>query len=63
MDDIVDTVVETTPLAIERVGNQLPKGFSASVFDSITAGLARASRSLKAAARAPTPPPRPERSR
>lgn len=52
MNDIIDEVVETTPLAIEQVGNKLPKGFPASVFSSITAGLDRASRSLGAAARA-----------
>lgn len=52
MNNIIDAVVETTPLAIEQVGNSLPKDFPASVFSSITAGLQRASRSLEAAARA-----------
>lgn len=51
MNDIIDEVVETTPLAIDQVGNNLPKGFPTSVFSSITAGLEKASRSLEAAAR------------
>ncbi len=55
MNDIIDEVVATTPLAIEQVGNQLPKGFPASVFSSITAGLETASRSLQAAARVVSP--------
>lgn len=49
MNDIIDEVVATTPLAIEQVGNMLPEGFPASVFGSITAGLETASRSLQAA--------------
>ena len=52
MNDIIDEVVEATPVAIEQVGNKLPKGFPANVFSSITVGLDRASRSLGAAARA-----------
>lgn len=48
MKDVIDEVVETTPLAIEQVGNKLPEGFPASVFSSITAGLKTAGRSLEA---------------
>jgi serine/threonine-protein kinase HipA len=51
MNDIMDAVVESTPRAIEQVGNELPKGFPARVFDSITAGLTRTGRSLAVAAR------------
>ena len=48
MNDIIDAIVEATPVAIEQVESQLPAGFPASVFDSITNGLKRASRSLTA---------------
>lgn len=46
MNDIIDSVVATTPRAIERVERELPKGFPPRVFDAIAAGLMRASRSL-----------------
>jgi serine/threonine-protein kinase HipA len=51
MNDIIDAVVESTPRAIDQVGNALPKGFPASLFEFITAGLTRASRSLEVAVR------------
>jgi serine/threonine-protein kinase HipA len=51
MNGIIDAAVEATPVAVERVGNDLPQGFPPHVFDAITTGLKRASHSLAATAR------------
>jgi len=50
MERIISDVIEKTPLVIERIGGELPRGFPEELFDSITGGLARAARELAAQA-------------
>ncbi|HEU5076235.1 MAG TPA: type II toxin-antitoxin system HipA family toxin [Polyangiaceae bacterium] len=46
MNDIIDATVDAIPAAIDRVSGELPKGFPAYVFETITTGLKRMSRGL-----------------
>lgn len=48
MNELIDATVEAIPAAIDRVAGELPKGFPARVFETITAGLKRMSRALGA---------------
>lgn len=41
-DPIVEQIVDTTPVAIERVGKRLPPDFPDLLFDEVTTGLSRA---------------------
>jgi serine/threonine-protein kinase HipA len=50
MERIISDVIEKTPSVIERVGGELPRRFPEHLFESITSGLARAARELRAQA-------------
>jgi serine/threonine-protein kinase HipA len=52
MEGIIEDVLARTPGAINAVAAQLPAGFPAKVFDSITGGLTRMARKLEAMPRA-----------
>jgi serine/threonine-protein kinase HipA len=47
MNALIDATIEATPHVVDRVGNDLPAGFPAPVFDAIARGLRRASAALK----------------
>lgn len=46
MEDLIAKAIERTPSVVERVRAELPPGFPAHVFDSITQGLARSALAL-----------------
>lgn len=46
MEDIIDDVVAKTPTVIESVAADLPKGFPAALFESVTAGLRRSAKQI-----------------
>jgi len=46
MEDILDAVIAATPGVIEQVGEQLPSGFPAELFDVIASGLRTAADKL-----------------
>jgi serine/threonine-protein kinase HipA len=47
MNALIEATIEATPNVVDRVGNALPAGFPATVFDAVTRGLRRASGALK----------------
>jgi serine/threonine-protein kinase HipA len=47
MESIIGDVVTKTPTVIETVGANLPKGFPAELFDSVTTGLQRAAKQIE----------------
>lgn len=49
MEAILADVIERTPSVIETVSSNLPPGFPEQLFESVTAGLARAARELATA--------------
>ena len=48
MEALISEVIEKTPAVVESVGRELPRGFPAKVFETVTAGLKKAARSLEA---------------
>ncbi|HKY37624.1 MAG TPA: type II toxin-antitoxin system HipA family toxin [Polyangiaceae bacterium] len=50
MSAIIEATIDATPKVIDRVEKELPSGFPARIFETITHGLLRASQTLKRAA-------------
>ncbi len=47
MEAVIEDVVARTPVVIETVGETLPKGFPAGLFESVTKGLQKAARLIR----------------